>query len=254
MADIAATPVSFRTDRGAVVPAVTTSEMREVDRIAVEETGPSLFQMMENAGRSLAAVALSVLGGSSPAAEVVVLAGTGGNGGGGLAGGRHLANRGVKVLAIVTDVSRLAPVPGAQRDLLRHAGGEVIDATGAHDAGRHLAAADLVVDALIGYSLRSAPHGVAAELIEAANHTAAPVLSLDVPSGLDATSGEAPGAVVRAHTTLTLALPKTGLTVEEVGNLLLADLGIPAEVYARLGKPLAGPIFDERWVIPLEPA
>ncbi len=73
-----------------------------------------------------------------------------------------------------------------------------------------------------------------------------------MPSGIDATSGEAPGTVVRADTTLTLALPKTGLTVDEVGRLLLADIGIPAGVYARLGKPLVGPVFDERWVVPLE--
>lgn len=71
--------------------------------------------------------------------------------------------------------------------------------------------AELVVDALIGYSLCGAPQGRTAELIHLCNAHAARVLSLDVPSGLDATTGQMPGVVVRPERTLTLALPKMGL-------------------------------------------
>jgi len=84
--------LEFRTDRGVLVPAVTTEQMREVDRIAVEETGPNLYQMMENAGRNLTAVALEMLGDGSTESRILVLAGTGGNGGGGICAARHLAN------------------------------------------------------------------------------------------------------------------------------------------------------------------
>ena len=108
----------------------------------------------------------------------------------------------------------------------------------------------IVVDALIGYSLRGAPQGKAAELIDLCNQHAARVLSLDVPSGLEATTGATPGLVVRPERTLTLALPKTGLTNVE-GELCLADIGIPPEVYHRLGLSFE-PLFGKCYWIRLE--
>ena len=88
---------AFQTVDGIVVPAVTAPQMREVDRVAVEETGPNLFQMMENAGRSLAETAIEMLGARSQLSRILVLAGKGGNGGGGICAARHLANRGIHV-------------------------------------------------------------------------------------------------------------------------------------------------------------
>jgi NAD(P)H-hydrate epimerase len=107
--------------------------------------------------------------------------------------------------------------------------------------------ADVVVDALIGYSLRGAPRGRAAELIEMCNRHAPRVLALDVPSGLDATTGEAPGEVVRPDRTLTLALPKTGLASIS-GELYVADIGIPPEVYQPLGLSFEPFFQDCYWI------
>lgn len=105
----------------------------------------------------------------------------------------------------------------------------------------------IVVDALIGYGLRGAPRGPTAEVIDLCNRHAARVLCLDVPSGLDATTGEAPGPVVRPERTVTLALPKTGL--EHVpGQLYLADIGIPPEVFHRLGVLFEPPFEEKSWV------
>ncbi len=87
----------FYTDAGIEVPAVTADEMREVDRIAMEETGPNLFQMMENVGRNLALLAIKVLGKGWEKARVVAIAGSGGNGGGGICAARHLANRSMDI-------------------------------------------------------------------------------------------------------------------------------------------------------------
>ena len=96
--------------------------------------------------------------------------------------------------------------------------------------------ADLVVDGLIGYSLSGAPRDAAADLIRWANEQGAPVLSLDVPSGLDATTGTASSPCVRATATMTLALPKEGLRAADVGQyvgeLYLADIGVPPALYA----------------------
>ncbi len=89
----------FYTVDGRPVPAVTAAQMAEVDRLAEEAFGIGLIQMMEHAGRSLAAQALELLGG--PRGRVVVLAGAGGNGGGGLCAARHLANRGVSVALLL---------------------------------------------------------------------------------------------------------------------------------------------------------
>jgi len=94
---------------------------------------------------------------------------------------------------------------------------------------------DLVVDGIIGYSLNGAPCGLAADLIHLANGQTAPVLSLDAPSGVDTTSGMVFDPAIRAAATMTLALPKEGLradgVADNVGELYLADISVPPELY-----------------------
>jgi len=238
----------FVTSAGVVVPSITTEQMREVDRVAIEETGPNLFQMMENAGRNLALTAIDVLGDRWDQVSIVVLAGTGGNGGGGICAARHLANRGADVTVVVTDGSRLGDVPRVQLDVFGATPGRI----GEIDDLEELQPG-LVLDAVIGYSLRGAPRGASLDLIEWANEQDAPTVSLDVPSGLDSTTGEAEGVVVRAAATMTLALPKTGLDAESVGGLWLADIGIPAEVYRRVGIDLPADMFGPVFRVPLTP-
>jgi len=233
----------FRTEDGIVVPAVTAEQMREVDRIAVEEFGLGILQMMENAGRNLAENVIDML--DSARGEVTVLAGAGGNGGGGLCCARHLHNRGFKVWVVLDrDPSMLREAAANQLNILQTAGLQPADPTKASELMRR---SQIVVDALIGYSLRGAPQGKAAVLIDLCNQYAARVLSLDIPSGLDATTGATPGPVVRPERTLTLALPKTGLTNVE-GELCLADIGIPPEVFQRLGLSFEPPFRKRYWV------
>ena len=95
------------TDSQFEVPVVTTEQMRKVDRIAIDETGPNLFQMMENAGRNLALQVMETLGAMWNRASITVLAGGGGNGGGGICAARHLANRGIDVKLCVAEPARL---------------------------------------------------------------------------------------------------------------------------------------------------
>ncbi len=221
--------------------------MREIDRIAIEETGPNLFQMMENAGRDLAELILERLGSRWRAARIVVLAGSGGNGGGGICAARHLANRGADVTVVLSEPQRLTPVTAWQHTML---GGTDSRSGSRLSLGRQVI--DLVVDALIGYGLRSAPDGAARDLIRWANDSRATLVALDVPSGLDATTGAAPGEAVRAQVTMTLALPKTGLHASQVGELELADLGIPAAAFRRAGLAYVPP-FGDRFRITLRP-
>lgn len=235
----------FWTTEGTPIPAVTAEQMREVDKIAVENFGLGILQMMENAGRNLAANVMDMLGKVGSQGEVTVVAGAGGNGGGGLCSVRHLHNRAFQVnLILDREAAALRGAAADQLRILQAAGLWPIDLPKAEEAIRR---ATVVVDALIGYSLRGTPRDRAAELIELCNQHARQTLSLDVPSGLNATSGEVPGPVVRPDRTLTLALPKTGLTSIS-GELYVADIGIPPEVYQPLGLSFE-PFFQERYWI-----
>ncbi|MGC9346498.1 MAG: NAD(P)H-hydrate epimerase [Anaerolineae bacterium] len=233
----------FRTEQGLSVTAITAAQMREVDRVAMEDFDLGILQMMENAGRNLAENVIDMVGGTR--GEIVVLAGGGGNGGGGLCCARHLHNRGFLVeVALDRNVGALKGAAAAQWRILQAAGFESLTPD---DAAPALGRADLVIDAVIGYSLRGTPRGRAAKLIALCNEHAARVLALDVPSGLDATSGETPGLAVRAERTLTLALPKTGL-FSIWGDLYLADIGIPPEVYEQLGVAYEPPFRAHYWL------
>jgi len=229
----------FRTADGRPAPAVTAAEMRRVDDVAVEDAGLALVQMMEHAGRGLAAAVVDHAGGVPDA--VSVLAGTGGNGGGGLAAARHLRNRGADVdLTLSKPPDAFEGPTGRQLSLLRADGVTP-------DHGRVPGAAALadgpVVDALVGYGLSGAPRGRVRDLVAATG--GADVVSLDVPTGVDATDGSRPGAAVDPALVATLALPKTGLAPLDA-PVTLVDLGIPGVVYERAGlahDPPFGPRF-----------
>ena len=220
------------------IPALTEAQMREVDRIMVEDLGIELMQMMENAGRNLAQLALHRF----RPGEVIVLVGPGGNGGGGLVAARHLANRGVEVQVVLSrPADEFNGVPAHQLAILRSM--EVPVRSGATTD------ADLILDALIGYSLRGDPRGDTRDLIEWANDSGSPVLSLDSPSGLNVTTGKAATPCVQATATMTLALPKVGLLeAPQVGELWLADISVPPSVYRGFDLEV-GNLFEEDTIV-----
>ena len=215
---------------------LTTDEMVEVDRVMIDELHIELVQMMENAGRNLARLAVDRY---RPGTAVVV-AGRGGNGGGGLVAARHLANRGLELTVVTTrPVDAFSGVPRHQLDIVQRMGLTVIepDTPGwSSTVDRVLAGADVVLDAVIGYSLSGPPTGAAAEAIAAINRAGGPVVSLDAPSGLDTTTGEVPGVAVDTDLTLTLAAPKLGLRDAGcVGRLFVGDISVPPGVLHGLG-------------------
>ncbi len=237
----------FVSESNVRLPAITSKQMSEVDRIAVEETGPNLFQMMENAGRNLALFAIEELGNNPNTSSVVILCGTGGNGGGGICAARHLANRNINVTVCISNNEKLKPVTAFQRKLFLFAEGKEINVGMLAEEKP-----DLIIDAVIGYNLHDAPHGNSLRMIEWANKTNTKILSLDVPSGVNATTGETPGNFVKADKTLTLALPKTGLLPAVTGKLILADIGIPKKVYEIAGIKYKNP-FGNKFMVKLSP-
>lgn len=232
---------SFRTASGRDVTAVTAEEMRAVDRVAVEEVGLALLQMMENAGRALAWHVRDV---RTDARDAVVVAGSGGNGGGGMACARHLVNRGMSVQVVtVSPPGELTGAAAHQHEILEEMAVPVSTDSGYLSESEGV----VVVDALVGYGLNGELRAPASDFVDAMNRHRGSVVSLDVPSGLDATTGETLGTSVTPDRTVTLALPKTGLDAVE-GELFLADIGIPSTVYDRLDVEYGTPFGDHDWV------
>lgn len=228
------------------VPYLTTEQMIEVDRAMMEDYKIELIQMMENAGRNLAHLARDrFFNGDPRGKKVVVLAGTGGNGGGALVCARRLHNYGAQIQIFITKpAADFTPIPTHQLNILHRMNISVGQAGAVAQAENP----DLIVDGVIGYSLKGAPRGTAGDLIRWANTQGSPILALDAPSGVDTTTGTVFDPAIQATATMTLALPKEGLRApgveENVGELYLADISVPPELYA---EPALGlqvePIF-----------
>ena len=232
------------------VPHLSIEQMIEVDRLMIEKYHIELIQMMENAGRALALLAKSLfLQGVAPM-KVVVLAGTGGNGGGALVAARRLSAWGYEVSVYLTHEERMRPIPRHQLDILKLMKlsiGSANDLKQEKEVG-------CILDGIIGYSLSGNPKGSAKAMIEWANRQVAPTLSLDTPSGVDLTHGIIHQPSIQAAATLTLALPKRGLSDPQVetfrGELYLADISVPPSLYEPLGIAVPS-LFKERDIIRL---
>jgi len=253
------TPVRPPAVAASRVPVVTAAVLAEVDRLAIETYGITLLQMMEQAGSHLAEVVRLEAGGDLVGRSVVVAVGPGNNGGGGLVAARHLANRGAGVRVVLARPAlRMTEAARHQLATLIAMGTSCCVATydlSDEELVAALANADVVVDAILGYNVRGAPHSEVERLIGFLVRSGRPVVSLDVPSGMDPDTGEAPGIAVTATATLTLALPKPGLVggpgAARSGRLYLGDLGLPAALYADLDIDV-GPLFAADRIVTLD--
>lgn len=210
-----------------MIELLTTAEMAEADRLTIAG-GVAGIDLMERAGK---AVAGAVAARCPPGCRVVIVAGPGNNGGDGFVAARHLAESGHDVqVALLGEVARLRgdaalaaqkwhrPMAPAQPQVL--------------------AGADLIVDALFGAGLDRPVEGAARALIEAMNAQGAPVIAVDLPSGISGTSGAVMGAAVKAARTITFFRKKPGhLLIPgrlHCGDITVADIGIPDSVLARI--------------------
>ena len=211
------------------LPQLTTEQMIEVDRLMMEEWHISLIQMMENAGRNTALLAKHLLGDVIVGKRIFVLSGKGNNGGGGMVAARHLHNWGADVQVILMGSPEdLKEIPLKQWQILQKMGLIREDV--------QIEKGNLIIDAMIGYGLVGNPRPPISNWIKKANGSKVPILALDAPTGLNTTTGVQSDLCIQAKATLTLALPKTGLVLPEaracVGELYLADISVPPELYA----------------------
>jgi hydroxyethylthiazole kinase-like uncharacterized protein yjeF len=205
----------------------TASQVRELDRRAINDLGVPGFELMSRAGRGT----LEALRALWPSARsIAVLCGPGNNGGDGFVVARLARAQGLRTTVVALgDPERLG---GDARRAYRE-----FMAAGGHCEAWSPAAldADLVVDALFGTGLARPADGEAAEMITAVNASSRPVVAVDVPSGLDADTGAVLGAAVCADLTVTFIGRKIGCYVgqglDHSGRILLDDLAVPREAY-----------------------
>jgi NAD(P)H-hydrate epimerase len=232
-----------------VLPVLNRERVRAVDRLLVESYGIAPLQTMENVGRNLALVTKELLDGDLADRPLVVLAGRGSNGGGGLAAARHLLNWGAWVQILCSHpAEEYTGIAAHQLFTLQAMGAPLAWA----EEGWELPPSDLVIDTVIGGGLRGEPQGKARDLIQLANSSMAPILSLEMPSGVDGDSGELFMPHVRAAATLTGALPKQGLLMAQArlacGHLYLGDSGVPLALYEELGLAVS-PFFGRNPIV-----
>lgn len=211
-------------------------QMRACDREAIETWGLPGIVLMENAGRGCAEIILGMLSGDTKG-RVVIACGKGNNGGDGYVIARHLLNAGVDVsMHLLAPVEEITGDARTNLDVLIKMAPpiEVHQNAGSIDIEADLAAADLLVDALLGTGVTGSPRPPYPTVIEAINACATPVVSIDIPSGLDADTGRPSDSTVRATVTATMAARKKGFDNPDsrpyTGRVEVVDIGMPRRI------------------------
>jgi len=211
--------------------------MREADRATIVDVGIPAIVLMENAGRQVVSALESAFV-SALKGRVAVLSGVGNNGGDGFVVARTLLQRGVNLSLFV--IGSIATVKGDSRTNLEILGRLGITAVEVNDEQAwklylsEIFQCQLIVDALVGTGLTRPVTGMLETVVTDINATGIPIVSIDLPSGLNADTPYVPGACVDASMTVTLAAPKISLVIPpaemHAGDVVIADIGIPSKV------------------------
>ena len=227
------------------LPVVTAARMREIDRLATERYGLKVVDLMENAGRAVAAETAAFLasrGKGLRGSRIAVCCGRGANGGDGLVAARVLKQGGAEVAAFICSPRKQgADDPGRYPEPVRvnleraeAAGVSVTPAENEAACRAGLEKADLILDGLLGTGSSGKPAGTVRRVIKDINRSRKPVVAIDLPSGIHPDTGYHSGVFVTAALTLTLGLPKRGLVTAHarryVGELKVLDIGFPKEL------------------------
>jgi len=225
--------------------------MREADRVTIEEIGVPGPVLMENAGRAAYARAVSLLGGDT-VKQTLIIAGPGNNGGDGLVVARHLVEQGFSVkVVIIGNEERMSPDAALNYRVLKQFDvvPAILDSVDENQIIALSHGCSLIVDSLLGTGIKGAPRGTVADVIKQINACSLPVLSLDIPSGVEAETGAAADDAVQAVETVTFGALKIGLVLYPgaalAGRTWVARIGIPPLVIKRLSSLLAVTVFED---------
>jgi len=206
------------------VKVFTIKQAQKFDRYAQEALGiPSLI-LMENAGRSVAEVALTMLGKKK---NVLVVCGVGNNGGDGFVAARHLLNAGKKVdVFVVGDPAKLKPDPKINFSVLQKIKSRNLRVE--FSVPGYFTSYNLIIDAIFGIGLQAEVRGSVSNVIKLMNKSRRPILAVDVPSGLSADTGQVLGVAVKAKTTVTFVANKKGFAKAQkyCGRVVVRDIGV----------------------------
>ena len=215
---------------------LTREEMRELDRKAIEEYKIPGIILMENAGRNVAEEILKMLD-DPQQAKVAILCGKGNNGGDGFVVARHLRNHGISVnVFLVAKISDILKDGDAGTNLqillnMKIPVKEILDISGVNSILKELNNYNILVDALFGTGLSGDVREPFKTLIDGVNNLNKPIVSVDIPSGLDSNTGKILGAAIKATKTVTFAASKKGFYSEDgphyTGEILVTDISIP---------------------------
>ncbi|TDX50947.1 NAD(P)H-hydrate dehydratase [Orenia marismortui] len=216
---------------------VTADQMKEIDRYSIEEIGIPGIVLMERAALEVKKVAEDYLS-DLKKSKVIVLVGTGNNGGDGLAVARMLQEAGYNVEVFIVGekvkVTDDAKVNLNILEKLKIEVKEIVMVEELLDLKTRLDSSDLIIDALLGTGIKGKLRGIYPEVISIVNKSNLPVISIDIPSGVEADTGRVEDIAIQAKETITFALPKLGTILypgaEYVGKLKIVDIGIPHQV------------------------
>lgn len=220
--------------------ALTASQMQDVDRRTIDDIGIPGVVLMENAGRGVAEEIIRRY--PSPGRRALIVAGKGNNGGDGYVIARHLLNRSWQVLTLVlADKRDIKGDAALNLTALEKCGGEITFVPDDKALATGLAAAGeftVLIDALFGTGLTKPVTGVYLKAIHWFNEQILPVVAVDIPSGVNASTGQVLGTAVRASLTVTFAFAKVGLVsypgAGMVGELVTVDIGIPEKIVSQV--------------------
>lgn len=213
---------------------ITVAEAKAQDARAFREYGVSTLILMENAGSSIAQEAIKML--KSSRGRVAVFCGKGNNGGDGFVAARHLLAKGVDAeVFLVTGGSLLKEEAAINLKILRKLRIKIFEVTESNckSVQNRIKRADLVIDGLLGIGVKGSVEGIIHQVIDIINGLKIPVLSIDIPSGLDADTGLALGVCVKANRTVTFVAKKQGMVLGQglkyCGRVVVSDLGLPLQ-------------------------
>lgn len=207
-----------------------TDEMKRLEGHAVGKFNISLEQMMQNAGKAVFDVVIKEIIKGNSDMNILVLSGKGNNGGDALVTARLLAQNNINiVVSLPYPDDSLSAMSQNELKKIKSSGILIKRSFESIDLSKF----DLIIDALFGFSLTGDPYAKETEIIEQINCSQIPVLSVDVPSGLDVHNGIIGDPTITANYTVALGMPKKGMkkNYEIIGKLFLGDLGIPDLAY-----------------------
>jgi len=207
---------------------VSVKEMQEMDRKAIEEMAIPSIMLMENAGQRVAE--------QVSAKKIAIFCGTGNNGGDGFVAARHLVDKGAEVkVYIIGKKSDIKNDPKINLDKLELDVEEMVSRPNLEHQMFEVRP-QLLIDAIFGIGLKGEVREPARSIIADLNKNNIPILSVDVPSGLDADTGKVLGVAIKATKTVTMQFAKNGFYInkgpEHVGEVIVADIGIPGDICA----------------------